>query len=48
MNQLQSFGIGRVLAIVGLALVVVLLVVGRLAFIPEGLLFLLAFAALVL
>lgn len=48
MSQLQGFGIGKILALIGLVLVIVLLVVGRLAVLPEGLLFGLAFLALLL
>ena len=48
MTQVSAFGIGRILAIIGLILVVVLIVVGRMVFLPEGLLFALAFLAILL
>ena len=48
MSQLQSFGLGRVLALIGLVLVIVLLVVRQMALLPEGLLFGLAFLAMLL
>lgn len=48
MAQVSAFGIGRVLALIGLVLVIVLVVVGKLAIVPLGLLFLLAFLAILL
>jgi len=48
MATVQSWGLGRILAIVGLLITVVLIVIGHMAFLPVGLLFLLAFAAILL
>jgi len=47
-NRVQAFGIGKVLAIIGLILVIVLVVLERMALLPEGLLFGLAFLAMLL
>ena len=48
MNQITSFGIGRLLALVGLVIVVILVVAGKMAILWIGVLFLLAFAAILL
>ena len=48
MTQLTGFGIGRILALVGLVLVVVLVVIGHMALLPIGILFALAFLAILL
>ena len=48
MERITALGLGRILAVVGLILVVVLIVVSHMEFIPLGLLFLLAFAAILL
>ena len=42
----MNLGLGRILAIVGLVLTVVLVVVGHIAILPLGLLFALGFTAL--
>lgn len=44
--NLQTFGVGRILAIVGLILTIIFIVVSHLEILPIGLLFLLAFGAM--
>lgn len=46
--NVQGIGIGRVLAIVGLILTIVFVAISRLPIFPEGTLFALAFAAMLL
>lgn len=48
MTQLTGIGLGRILAVVGLVLVIVLVVIGHMAILPIGLLFGLAFLAILL
>lgn len=48
MQQIGAWGLGRILALLGLVLVVVLVVLGRLEVLPTGLLFVLAFLAVLL
>ena len=48
MTQLTAFGIGKILALIGLVITIVLIVIGHLALLPIGLLFLLAFLAVLL
>jgi len=46
--NLSTLGVGKVLAIIGLILTIVLVVIGHLAILPMGLLFGLAFLAMLL
>jgi hypothetical protein len=48
MATIQAWGLGRILAIIGIILVIILIVIGQMTFLPIGLLFLLAFAAILL
>lgn len=48
MERISAFGLGRILAFVGLILTIILIVVVHLEFLPVGLLFLLAFGAILL
>jgi len=48
MATVQSWGLGRILAIIGLIIVIILLVVGKMVFMWTGGLFLLAFLAILL
>lgn len=48
MPQVQAWGLGRILAILGMVLTVILIVIGQLTLLPVGLLFCLAFLAILL
>ena len=48
MTQLSAFGIGKILAIVGLVLTIIFIAISHIALLPFGLLFLLAFLAILL
>jgi hypothetical protein len=46
--NLQTLGLGKILAIIGLILTVIFIAISRLAIFPEGALFALAFLAMLL
>lgn len=48
MATIQSWGLGRILAIVALIIVIILLVTGKMALVWEGVLFLLLIGAILL
>ncbi len=48
MAQVSAFGIGKLLAIIGLVLTVIFIAIAHIALLPFGLLFLLAFLAILL